>query len=392
MDTRRFLVITALLTLIPPAASQGQPPAPDAVSNLSSVVRGGLVEVSYDLTTDNPSRRFSVALTVSDDGGQTFEIVPRTVSGDVGATVAGGTGKRITWEAARDVETIELGSLRYRVVATPVPLPSGVAAVLEVTSRPSGATVSVDDALRGQTPLRLDDLPPGEYRVIVTRDGYLEHTQVVTLLPAATDTISVTLTAVAATQPVVEDSGGGSKLKWILPLVGGAGAAAALAASSTAFGGGPVPETLVGQRITEVLSGEVSTGDCGLNAPCRQFLITTTTRGQFDATLEWTSPPQACIDLDLVITENPNGMQFARTGNANRRCTGSFPPLGATATLRLSFIDRRARTYRFDVLKSGCLIGSGIGGMRLIADDFPFITQPLCQAPLPVTLTVVRPR
>jgi hypothetical protein len=115
MHTRPLLVITALLWLMPPAAGHGQPPTPGTVSNLSSVVRGGLVVVSYDLTTDNPSRRFSVALTVSDDEGQTFEIIPRTVSGDVGATVVGGTGKRITWEAARDVETVELGSLRYRV-------------------------------------------------------------------------------------------------------------------------------------------------------------------------------------------------------------------------------------------------------------------------------------
>ncbi len=378
MDTRRFLVITALLTLIPPAASQGQPPAPGAVNNLSSVVRGGLVEVSYDLTTDHPSRRFSVALTVSDDEGQTFEIIPRTVSGDVGATVAGGTGKRITWEAARDVETVELGSLRYRVVATPVPLPFGVAAVLEVTSRPSGATVSVDGALRGQTPLRLDDLPPGEYRIMLTRDGYLENTQVVTLLPAASDAISVTLTAVAATQQVVEDSGGGRKLKWILPLVGGAAAAAAVL-----LGPGSDAITPPGERVTETLTGTVGTPFSGVpissclgggGGDCQVFKFTTTTGGTIEVTLEWSVPSSVqCVDLDLYFTGSGItgvGPQFSGATVDQCAAISTAGPF----TEGFVFQDTIGRVYTIQVSLETC-IGEGC----------PFVS-------VPFTLTVLRPR
>ena len=378
MRTRWLLVFTALLAFVPSAIGHSQGPASGNVSNLSSVVRGGLVEVSYDLGTDNPARRFSVALEVSADGGQTFEIVPRTVSGDVGATVAGGTGKRITWEAARDVETVELGSLRYRVLATALPLPSGVAAVLAVTSTPSGATVSVDGALRGQTPLRLDDLPPGEYRVVLTRDGYLENTQVVTLLPAASDTISVTLTAVAATQSVVEDSGGGSKLKWILPLVGGAAAAAAVLVR-----GGGDAITPPGERVTETLTGTVGTpnssapiSNClgGGGGDCQLLMFTTTTGGRIEVTLEWGVPSSVlCVDLDLYFTGSQitgGGPQFS--GTTVNQCAA----MGAAGPFTEGFVfpDTVGRIYTVQVSIATC-IGEGCFSVSV-----------------PFTLTVLRPR
>jgi hypothetical protein len=196
-----------------------------------------------------------------------------------------------------------------------------VAAVLEVTSSPSGATVSVDGTLRGQTPLRLDDLSPGEYRIMLTRDGYLENTQVVTLLPAASDTISVTLTAVAATQQVIEDSGGGSKLKWILPIVGGAAAAAAVL-----LGPGGDATTPPGERVTETLTGTVGTplssapvSLCvfGGGHNCQLFKFTTTTGGTFEVTLEWGVPSSVlCVDLDLYFTGSGitgEGPRFAGT-------------------------------------------------------------------------------
>jgi len=46
-----------------------------------------------------------------------------------------------------------------------------VTGTLSVTSDPSGANVSIDDELKGQTPLRID-LPPKEYEVSLTLEGY----------------------------------------------------------------------------------------------------------------------------------------------------------------------------------------------------------------------------
>ena len=85
--------------------------------NVSSVVRGGVVVVSYDLLSSDPSAQFSIVLDASSDGGKTFSVRPKTMKGDVGSTVRAGSGKTITWEAARDVENLEVDRYRYRVTA-----------------------------------------------------------------------------------------------------------------------------------------------------------------------------------------------------------------------------------------------------------------------------------
>jgi hypothetical protein len=87
--------------------------------NITSVVRGGVVVVSYDLVSADSAAVFSVALEASADGGKTYGVQPKTVQGDVGQGVRAGQGKQITWEASRDVEIL-LDRLRYRVVAQPL--------------------------------------------------------------------------------------------------------------------------------------------------------------------------------------------------------------------------------------------------------------------------------
>lgn len=88
--------------------------------NISTVVRGGVVVVSYDLVSNNPTAEFSIVLEASSDGGKTYNVRPRTLKGDVGPAVRAGMGKQIIWEAAQDVENLEVDRYRYRVVAQPV--------------------------------------------------------------------------------------------------------------------------------------------------------------------------------------------------------------------------------------------------------------------------------
>jgi hypothetical protein len=98
-----------------------------AAVNVSSVVRGGVVVVSYDLPSNTANAQFSVALEVSTDSGKTYSVHPKTVKGDIGPVVRAGAGKQIRWEAARDVENLEVDRYRYRVTATPVSGESGTA-------------------------------------------------------------------------------------------------------------------------------------------------------------------------------------------------------------------------------------------------------------------------
>ena len=108
--------VFALLGSLAAAAVCSAQAANPAV-NISSVVRGGVVVVSYDLVSPDPGAQFSVVLDVSSDGGKTFSVRPRTLTGDVGSSVRTGSGKQITWEAARDVENLEVDRYRYRVTA-----------------------------------------------------------------------------------------------------------------------------------------------------------------------------------------------------------------------------------------------------------------------------------
>jgi hypothetical protein len=131
--------LIALLAIAGPARAQ----TANLATNVSSVVRGGVVVVSYDLVSKDQNAQFSVALEVSSDGGKTYAIRPRTVKGDVGAAVKPGTGKQITWEASRDVENLEVDRYRYRVTATPAAAPPRVASsAANAAQSPAGTTQS----------------------------------------------------------------------------------------------------------------------------------------------------------------------------------------------------------------------------------------------------------
>ena len=112
--------------------------------NISSVVRGGVVVVSYDLVSADPAALFAVALEASADGGKTYGVQPKTIQGDVGQSVRAGQGKQITWEASRDVEIL-LDRLRYRVVAQPL---KGQAAS-PTPPRPGGEPVVTSSKSKG---------------------------------------------------------------------------------------------------------------------------------------------------------------------------------------------------------------------------------------------------
>ena len=108
---------------------------------------------------------------------------------------------------------------------------------LDVISEPAGANVYVDGKLAGQTPLQMSALEPGDHRVRVSKDGYLENARIVTVSTADTKLVSVKLTPhtgsdTAAMEQVsgTGGGGGGGSKKWLwIGLAGGGAAAAAIA-------------------------------------------------------------------------------------------------------------------------------------------------------------------
>ena len=92
--------------------------SPDNVQNVRVEHVGlGVVHVFYDLVADEPQTTFDVILQVSRDAGETFDLRATSVSGDAGQEIGAGDGKRIVWEAGRDVERMEVETFVYRVVA-----------------------------------------------------------------------------------------------------------------------------------------------------------------------------------------------------------------------------------------------------------------------------------
>src|SRR5262245_31379942 len=47
-----------------------------------SVVAGGVVQVTYDLVSDDPRATFAVNLEVSDDAGRSWNVRPKSLTGD----------------------------------------------------------------------------------------------------------------------------------------------------------------------------------------------------------------------------------------------------------------------------------------------------------------------
>ena len=82
------------------------PPVPPVVFNTSVVQRSDgskLVDIYYDLLVTN-SNNCEIGLTLSENGGNTFNIIPSpaNLSGDIGENIAPGFGKHIVWDAGAE--------------------------------------------------------------------------------------------------------------------------------------------------------------------------------------------------------------------------------------------------------------------------------------------------
>jgi hypothetical protein len=93
---KNFAPALGLALLLLPAAAHAADPV---VSNLTAAQRAEthLVDISYNVTADTPT--VVISLEISSDGGTSFSVPATTVSGAIGAGVAIGTGKTITWDA-----------------------------------------------------------------------------------------------------------------------------------------------------------------------------------------------------------------------------------------------------------------------------------------------------
>jgi PEGA domain-containing protein/PKD domain-containing protein len=108
---------------------------------------------------------------------------------------------------------------------------------ISVASDPLDATVFIDGAPAGRTPLTVERIQAGDHRVRIVKDGYLENSRIVAITAGKTTDLRLRLTPKgSATEIAPDQTGGGlssgpppgSKRKWL--YIGAAGGAAAATA------------------------------------------------------------------------------------------------------------------------------------------------------------------
>src|SRR5262245_42916320 len=111
----------------------------------------------------------------------------------------------------------------------------GTLGTLSIASDPSDAAVYVDGQFVGRTPVEVKALQPGDHRVRLVKDGYLENGRLVNVASGKARSLQVRLTARTAAEalPQAQGSGissgggGGISKQWLLIGAAGGGAAAA---------------------------------------------------------------------------------------------------------------------------------------------------------------------
>jgi len=133
-------------------------------------VTAELLPAWADVTID--SEPSGATVTINGEPAATTPAVLEVLQGDqvLGIELAGFT----PWEQTLEVvagETRELGTIALEAAA----------GILELTSRPSGANVTLDGEFQGQTPITLELVPGRSQRINLSRPGYRRHNETLTL-------------------------------------------------------------------------------------------------------------------------------------------------------------------------------------------------------------------
>ena len=156
---------------------------PSFVSKVRAAQRSGtkVVDIYYEFTApagDSPV----VGLALSSGGGSSWDVVPRSVSGDIGTNVAPGTERRIVWNAGADWPSMASSGMVARVgaggsVGLSAPFPvmtreSGQWRVRTWNDKNRNGVFDANEALGG-VEIFYDGRMTGDVVGVTDTDGYL---------------------------------------------------------------------------------------------------------------------------------------------------------------------------------------------------------------------------
>jgi hypothetical protein len=87
------------------------------VTNIQVSQAGDKVVITYDISSSKAGQTFDIKVECSADGGKTFSIFPKSITGDLkGITV--GSGKRIVWDVLSEQQELSGDQFVFQLVAT----------------------------------------------------------------------------------------------------------------------------------------------------------------------------------------------------------------------------------------------------------------------------------
>ena len=75
------------------------------------------IKITYDLSGYPSDARFTVWVKVSLDNGRSYELIPKSLTGDVGKSVSPGRNKKIIWDVFQDTPVLIAGNMVIAVMA-----------------------------------------------------------------------------------------------------------------------------------------------------------------------------------------------------------------------------------------------------------------------------------
>lgn len=80
------------------------------------------LNIIYDLTQEKSGQQFDIKVLCSGNGGSTFDIPLKTVSGDIGQGINGGKNKIIVWDVLADRKSLKGENFVFKIMAVPYQL------------------------------------------------------------------------------------------------------------------------------------------------------------------------------------------------------------------------------------------------------------------------------
>jgi len=126
------------------------------------------VEITFDVD-DSDGGLFEIKMIASKDGGQTYTVTPKSVTGDVNKYSIAGKGLKIKWDAVKDLPGVDLKNIKIRLVADDGMklLPdTGATPSTTTTSKSASASASAPagvDFIIGKDGAKMVPIPAGEF-------------------------------------------------------------------------------------------------------------------------------------------------------------------------------------------------------------------------------------